>query len=76
MCSLSFRFISDIYERHLVYKAPFWHRERNVMTFGDPVSKDCIFLVGEMDLSTGRQSEVSGLLDGWERRCAGRGGCF
>lgn len=52
--ALSFHFISDIYERHLVYKAPFRHRERNVMTFRGPVSKDFIFLAREVDSTTER----------------------
>ena len=52
--ALSCHFISETYERRLVYKAPIRHRERNVMTFRGPVSKDFIFLVWEMDSTTER----------------------
>lgn len=46
------------------------------MSFRVPVSKDFIFLVQERDLSMKRHSEVSGLMDSWEKCCAKRGGWF
>lgn len=54
MGSLSHFISFHIYERRLVYKAPFRHRERNVMTFRGPVSKDFIFLAREVDSTTER----------------------